>query len=109
MSENTTPETFIPEVTCPKCGGHTFRESGVEDGMYICTNRIDGKVCDHTQYLCRTCNKIKDESTFGKHGDVWECKTCNTVCWPCTDRMRAIEEAKQLLSMAKSFKDLLKF
>ena len=109
MSENETFEVTISEVTCPRCEGHTFNKSGIKDGMYICLNKIDGHTCDHVQCICKTCNELKDESKFGKHGDVWECKDCGTVCWPYTDRMRAIEKYKSLMSSLSSFMGSLKY
>ena len=108
MNENEIVEVVVPDVTCPKCGGHTFREAGIKDKTYICCSKIDGKICDNVQYYCKTCNEIKDESRFGKHGDVWECKDCGSVCWPCTDRMRAIEKYKSLMSSVSSFMNSLR-
>lgn len=102
-------KTIVQNVTCPICGEHIFNASAISDGMYICVNKVNGRTCDHVQCLCKKCNALRDESKFGKHGDVWECKECGTVCWPYTDRMRAIEKAKELLSMFNSFKNSLRF
>lgn len=107
MSENVIEEVVIPEVACTICGGHTFNKKFAAEGMYMCRSIVNGKLCDHVQYLCKTCNKIRDESRFGKHGDVWECKECGTVCWPCTDRMLTIEEYKRLMSSVSSFMNSL--
>ncbi len=110
MSEQNKEGTIVLEnITCHKCGGNIFRKSCIDDGVYICENLVDGKACERTMYYCKHCDKIYDESRYGKHGDVWVCKECENTNWPCTDRTRAIEKAKQLLSMVDLFRGSLKF
>ena len=99
----------VDNVRCSKCGGNLFRESGIGRGLYICENIVSGKYCGNVMCYCKRCDKIYDESRFGKHGDVWVCKECDAINWACTDRKRATEEAKKLLSMVDAFKDSLRF
>ncbi len=97
-------------VKCPKCGGEYFYPPSVERSMYICVSEINGKMCDHTQCLCKQCGVIRDETEFGKHGDAWECKECGTVCWPYTDRMRGKEKLEKYIKKSDSvLNDVLKF
>lgn len=100
----------IEEITCPKCGGHLFNESCAAKSMYVCWNKDEqGNICGKTIALCKKCNKIYDEDDFGKHGDVWECKECGTVCWPLTERNRRREECRaELKRMNRELDDFLR-
>lgn len=88
----------VEGLVCPKCGQNCFDAELVEKKLYVCKAKDDeGYTCGHILAFCKTCNKIQDESEFGQHGDVWECKECGTICWPLTDRKRGIASAKEKL------------
>lgn len=90
----------IENLTCPKCGSNIYNKEYAEKGIYICQGQDDTNVlgkCCTVQYLCKTCNKIYPEDHFGKHGDVYECKECGSVNWPCTDRKRETENTLNII------------
>lgn len=97
-------KTKISEIICPKCGNCTYEAQSALKGLYVCVTKTEkGITCDHMQCYCKNCKTIRDETEFGKHGDVWECKECGSVCWPITDRMRAKEQAEALLKQTDGF------
>ena len=57
---------IINEVSCPKCGGHSFVEGSVEDGLYVCSDCFNklkterGELIDDeaTLVFCKECKKI---------------------------------------------------
>ena len=96
---------IVESVTCPKCGGHLFDEEFIDKKMYVCdTENEDGFYCHHILAYCKHCDKLYDESDFGQHGDVWECKECGAVNWPLTEKKREQAAAKKALnSMISNF------
>lgn len=85
---------IVNDVTCPVCGGHQFDEEYVPKKLFICATEVGPEMCcGHKIAYCKKCEKLYDQDEFGKHGDVWECKECGTVCWPLTDVMRKHEAA----------------
>lgn len=98
----------VGNIKCPKCGGNVFDSDYTKDKLYICKSKFfndklgDYITCGHIQAFCKKCNKIYDESGFGKHGDVWECKECGSVCWPLTEKKRSIENARSQLNKMNS-------
>ncbi len=94
-------DTFI----CSKCGSHLYDEKLAETGVYVCiepdSSNVMGKCCT-VHCLCKTCNKIYPENNFGKHGDVYECKTCGSLNWPYTDRQREHENLMKKISSLNS-------
>lgn len=102
----------IEKLKCPKCGSNIYDKQWAEKYIYICQGEdktsIVGK-CWTVQCLCKTCNKIYPEDNFGKHGDVYECKTCGNINWPYTDRKRSNQELlNQIQSMDSKLDRLLK-
>lgn len=107
----------INEITCPVCGGHLFDKEYIDKKLYICRQSVDMYFrCNHMLAFCKQCNKLQDEKEFGKHGDVWECKECGTICWPLTDEKRRREEilskyeshSKKFNKVANEIENLLK-
>jgi len=102
----------ITNVHCPKCGANIFSKKYIEKGIYICEGKDETSVvgkCWTAQYLCKTCNKIYPESNFGKHGDVYECKTCGSVNWPYTDRQKEnTESLNKIREMNSKLDSILK-
>lgn len=100
----------VEGLVCPKCGQNNFDKEFIEKKMYVCrTKNEQGFYCNHILAYCKTCNKIQDESEFGQHGDVWECKECGAICWPLTDKKRAEEKARNTLrKMNAELDDLIK-
>ena len=89
----------LENITCSVCGGHVFNAGAAEKGIYTClTGKEDGSACNHTMIRCKQCDKIYDESNYGRHGDVFECKECGSVNWPYTDMIRNREEVFNILS-----------
>lgn len=97
---------IIKELTCPVCGGHELNAEYVQKKLYIC--EAPGEMCmgcRHVMAFCKKCEKIYDESEFGLHGDVWECKECGTTNWVFTDYMRQLETDKANFEKWKNVKD----
>jgi len=101
----------IKEITCPVCGDHVFFDEYIDKKMYLCAHQLpDEKIgnitlrskCCHCLIYCNKCEKILDQSEFGKHGDVYECKNCGTVNWPYTDYRR---EQDGIISTLKQIKN----
>lgn len=86
-------EVIVKEVSCPKCGGHSFGKANLEKGIYCCKK----EKCYGIALFCEQCNKVYPESEFGKHGDVYECKKCGKVHWGYTDMRRARDEVYSML------------
>ena len=87
--------TSIENLFCPVCGKSNFDVEYIDQKLYKCrTPEEGGHYCNHILAYCKTCNKIQDESDFGQHGDVWECKECGSICWPLTERKRASQQAE---------------
>lgn len=98
----------IDGLVCPKCGKNNFDAEYTSKKLYVCrTKNEKGFYCNHILAYCKTCDKIQDESEFGQHGDVWECKECGTVCWPLTDKRRAEEKARSTFQKMNSELDKL--
>ncbi len=89
----------IPELTCPKCGGHYFWKEYINDGFYLCGNRPNGLesgICGtYVKIHCKGCDKDLPTERFGKRGDEWECKECGRVQWGLTARKRQEEKWEQ--------------
>ena len=99
----------IPDVTCATCGGHLFEAGPATDGRYCCASVINGEKCKGDHYLCKKCNVVRDVSQFGKHGDVWECKECGSVCWAMTDAKRKLEAIYgRIASFDSAYRNIMK-
>ena len=86
---------IVENVICPECGDNVYQEKYLDKQLYVCAHELEPEVipngptlhsvCSHVQAYCKTCDKIYDQSNFGKHGEAYECKECGTVNWPYTD------------------------
>lgn len=95
--------TFVENLNCPKCGKSNFDSEYIPQKLYLCrTETGNGYYCNHILAYCKTCDKVQDESEFGQHGDVWECKECGAICWPLTEKKRATQKAQEKFKKMKS-------
>lgn len=90
--ENTPRTNLIFEnVKCPVCGGNSFDEFPEPKTIFQCSNMTTGKRCSGIVCKCNNCDRIYPSVNFGKHGDVYECKTCGKVQWEYTDYMKTMD------------------
>ena len=89
MSNELKQDLTFEGITCPVCGGKTFGEYPGPKTIFRCTNpRPNGDPCPGVVCKCAGCNTVYTSENFGKHGDVYECKTCGRVQWDYTELKR---------------------
>jgi len=95
--ENTNKETLqFENVKCPVCGNDTFVEFPGPKTIYGCSRLdSDGYRCRGIVCRCNKCEKVYPSTNFGKHIDVYECKTCGSVQWDYTDMKKTDDRISQ--------------
>lgn len=92
-------------VKCELCGCESFFELPKPRTIWGCNGIKNGQRCKGIICKCSKCNKIYMSDHFGQHGDVWECKTCNTVQWEYTDMMKLYAKMRAQASRAHSLRN----
>lgn len=102
MEETPKTDLMFDGITCPVCGGTLFDEYPGPKTIFQCAkkepSRCSGVVCK-----CLGCDKMYPATNFGKHGDVYECKTCGRVQWDYTELRRDLDWISSVHSKMSRF------